>query len=384
MRRVYLDHAATTPLDSRVLEAMMPYLTEKFGNASSLHSYGREAREALEGSRVKLAGLIGAGDDEIVFTSGGTESDNLAIKGAALANRKKGRHIITSAIEHHAVLHTCEYLEKNGFKVTYLPVNQDGILDAGEVERAITDKTILITVMHANNEIGTIQPIREIAEIAGEHGVCFHTDAVQTMGKIPVNVEELGVDLLSISGHKFYGPKGVGALYIRRGTKLEVQMHGGGHERGRRSSTENIPGIVGMARAAELAVETMEEEAARETRMRDRLIQGLLEIDETYLNGHPTLRVPNNVNVRFSYIEGESLVLGLDMKGIAASTGSACSSTSLEPSHVLLALGLKPEEAHGSLRLTLGRINTEEDIDYVLETIPQIVERLRAMSPLGR
>lgn len=381
--QVYMDHSATTPVDPAVVEAMLPYFSEKFGNPSSLYTIGRQARGAIEESRQKVADLIGAKKEEIIFTGSGTESDNLAIKGIAYRNRKKGDHIITSSIEHHAVLHTCKYLETQGFKVTYMPVDKDGLVNPKDVEKAITPGTILITLMHANNEIGTIQPIEEIGKIAKEKNIPLHTDAVQTTGKIPVNVDALGVSLLSISAHKIYGPKGVGALYLRKGTFVEPQLHGGGHERNLRSSTENVPGIVGFGKACELAKEHLPEEA-RLADLRDRLIKGILEIKDSYLNGHPVKRLPNNANVRFSYIEGESMILNLDMKGVAASTGSACSSTSLEPSHVLMAIGLKPEEAHGSLRLTLGRGNTQEDVDYVVSVLPEIVNKLRMISPLGR
>jgi cysteine desulfurase len=378
-----MDHSATTPVDPLVVEAMLPYFSEKFGNPSSLYTIGRQSRKAIEESRQKVADLIGAKKEEIIFTGSGTESDNLAIKGIAYKNRKKGDHIITSSIEHHAVLHTCKYLETQGFKVTYMPVDKDGLVNPKDVEKAITPQTILITIMHANNEIGTIQPIEEIGKIAKEKNIPLHTDAVQTTGKIPLNVDALGVSLLSISAHKIYGPKGVGALYLRKGTFVEPQLHGGGHERNLRSSTENVPGIVGFGKACELAKEHLPEEA-RLADLRDRLIKGILEIKDSYLNGHPVKRLPNNANVRFSYIEGESMILNLDMKGVAASTGSACSSTSLEPSHVLMAIGLKPEEAHGSLRLTLGRGNTQEDVDYVVSVLPEIVNKLRMISPLGR
>ncbi|MFZ3059125.1 MAG: cysteine desulfurase NifS [Candidatus Methanoperedens sp.] len=381
--QVYMDHSATTPVDPLVVEAMLPYFSEKFGNPSSLYTIGRQARRAIEESRQKVADLIGAKKEEIIFTGSGTESDNLAIKGIAYRNRKKGDHIITSSIEHHAVLHTCKYLETQGFKVTYIPVDKDGLVNPKNVEKAITPQTILITIMHANNEIGTIQPIGEIGKIANEKNIPLHTDAVQTAGKIPVNVDALGVSLLSISAHKIYGPKGVGALYLRKGTFVEPQLHGGGHERNLRSSTENVPGIVGFGKACELAKEHLPEEA-KLADLRDRLIKGILEIKDSYLNGHPVKRLPNNANVRFSYIEGESMILNLDMKGVAASTGSACSSTSLEPSHVLMAIGLKPEEAHGSLRLTLGRGNTQEDVDYVVSVLPEIVNKLRMISPLAR
>lgn len=382
-RQVYMDHSSTTAVDPAVREAMLPYFTEKFGNPSSLYSIGREARRAIEEARQKVSDLIGAKKEEIIFTGSGTESDNLAIKGLAFKSRKKGDHIITSSIEHHAVLHTCKYLESQGFKVTYLPVSRDGLVNPADVEKAITPQTILITIMHANNEIGTIQPIEEIGKIAREKNIPFHTDAVQTAGKIPVNVDALGVSLLSMSAHKIYGPKGVGALYIRKGTFIEPQLHGGGHERNLRSSTENVPGIVGFGKACELAKERLPEEG-KIASLRDGLIRGILEIKDSYLNGHPTKRLPNNANFRFSYIEGESMILNLDMKGVSASTGSACSSTSLEPSHVLLAIDLKPEEAHGSLRLTLGRGNTQEDVDYVVSVLPEIVNKLRMISPLAR
>jgi cysteine desulfurase len=382
-RLIYMDHSATTPVDPDVRDAMLPYFSEKFGNPSSLYTIGREARRAIEEARQKVADLIGAKKEEIIFTGSGTESDNLAIKGTVYRNRKKGDHIITSSIEHHAVLNTCKYLEKQGFKVTYLPVSSEGLVNPADVAGAITPKTILISVMHANNEIGTIQPIEEIGKIAKEKEIPFHTDAVQTAGKIPINVDALGVNLLSMSAHKIYGPKGVGALYIRKGTFVEPQLHGGGHERNLRSSTENVPGIVGFGKAAGLAKERLPQEEAL-AKLRDSLVRGVLEIKDSYLNGHPTKRLPNNANFRFSYIEGESMILNLDMKGVAASTGSACSSTSLEPSHVLLAIGLKPEESHGSLRLTLGHENTQEDVDYVVSVLPEIVNKLRMISPLAR
>ena len=378
-----MDHSATTATDPAVTQAMLPYFSEKYGNPSSLYTIGRQARRAIEEARQNVSGLIGAKKEEIIFTGSGTESDNLAIKGYALKNRGKGDHIITSSIEHHAVLHTCKYLEKNGFKVTYLPVSKEGMVDPGDVEKAITPQTILITIMHANNEIGTIQPIEEIGKIAKEKHITFHTDAIQTLGKIPVNVDSLGVAMLSISAHKIYGPKGVGALYIRKGTSIEPLLHGGGHERNIRSSTENVPGIVGFGKACELAKEHLPHEANLAT-LRDSLIKGVLNIKDSYLNGHPAKRLPNNANFRFSFIEGESMILNLDMKGVAASTGSACSSTSLEPSHVLMAIGLRPEEAHGSLRLTLGRENTQEDVDYVISVLPDIVNKLRMISPLSR
>lgn len=383
MKRIYMDHSATTPVAPEVLEAMLPYFRERYGNASSLHEFGREAREAVESARERLASLIGANPEEIYFTSGGTESDNMALKGVALRWRSKGRHIITTSIEHPAVLEVCRALERLGFDVTYVPVDSQGIVDPLDIERSIRDDTILISVMHANNEIGTIQPIERIAEIARSRGILFHTDAVQTVGKIPVNVNRLGVDLLSISSHKFYGPKGVGALYVRKGTKIESITQGGGHERGLRSGTENVPGIVGMGRAAELASEIMESEIERLTALRDRLKAFVLSnIEDSWLNGHPTKRLPSNLNFGFGRVEGESLLLYLDSKGIAVSTGSACSSKKLEPSHVLLALGLEPVRCHGSLRITLGRDNTRDDVDYAGECILEAVRRFREISAI--
>ena len=383
MRRIYLDYAATTPTHPEVVKAMLPYFTDVFGNASSIYSYGQEAKGVIEEARVKVADLIGARGEEIVFTSGGTEADNFALKGVAFANETKGNHIITSSIEHHAVIETCKFLERRGFRVTYLPVDEYGLVDPGDVKKAITDKTILISVMQANNEMGTIEPIAEIGRIAREAGIYFHTDAVQMVGHIPVDVNELEVDLLAMSAHKLYGPKGVGALYIRKGTKLIPFMHGGDQERRRRASTENVPGIVGLGKAIELIQQDMGEEAERLTYLRDRLIKGLLErIDHTRLNGHPLKRLPNNVNVSVDYVEGESMLLNLDLEGICASTGSACSSASLEPSHVLLALGLSPEQAHGSLRFSLGKWTRDEEIERVLEVLPRVIAKLRAMSPL--
>ncbi len=383
MKRIYLDYSATTPTHPEVVKAMLPYFTDVFGNPSSIHSYGQEAKGAIEEARVKVADLIGARGEEIIFTSGGTEADNFALKGVAFANESKGNHIITGSIEHHAVIETCKFLERRGFLVTCLPVDEYGLIDPGDVKKAITDKTILISVMQANNEMGTIEPIAEIGRIARDAGIYFHTDAVQVVGHIPVDVNELEVDLLSMSAHKLYGPKGVGALYIRKGTKLIPFMHGGDQERRRRASTENIPGIVGLGKAVELARQEMGEEAERLTYLRDQLIKGLLErIDHTCLNGHPLKRLPNNVNVSVDFVEGESMLLNLDLEGICASTGSACSSSSLEPSHVLLALGLSPEQAHGSLRFSLGKWTGEEEIERVLEILPRIVAKLRAMSPL--
>ncbi len=383
MQRIYLDYAATTPTDPAVVQAMLPYFHDSFGNPSAIYSYGQEAKNALEEARGKVARLIGARDEEIIFTSGGTEADNFALKGAAYANQKKGNHIITYVIEHHAVLESCKFLAKMGFKITYLPVDKYGLVDPDSVKKAITDKTILISVMHANNEIGTIQPIAEIGKIAKEAGILFHSDAVQTAGHIPANVNALGVDLLSMSGHKLYGPKGVGVLYIRKGSKLTPFMHGGGQERGRRASTENVPGIVGLGKAAELAGQDLEIEAQRLTGLRDKLISGIIQkVDRTHLNGHPVKRLPNNVNISVEFVEGESMCLNMDIAGICASTGSACSSGSLEASHVLLAIGLEHVQAHGSLRFTLGKWTTEEEIEKVLEILPRIIGKLRAMSPL--
>jgi len=383
MRRIYLDYAATTPTHPEVVAAMLPYFSEAFGNPSTIHACGQEAKGALEEARTKVASLLGAHDEEIVFTGSGTEADNFAIKGTAYANEKKGNHIITTPIEHHAVLETCHFLEKRGFRITYLPVDKYGLVNPEDVRTAITDKTILVSVMHANNEIGTIEPIADIGKITREADIYLHTDAVQSTGHIPINVDELGVDLLSMSAHKLYGPKGVGALYVRKGTKMVTFMHGGEQERGRRASTENIPGIVGFGRAAEITERQLSEEAERLTRFRDKLISGLLaQIDHTRLNGHPQKRLPNNVNISISFAEGESMCLSLDLEGICVSTGSACSSGSLEASGVLLALGLPHKEAHASLRFSLGKWTTEEEIDRVQEVLPGMVTRLRAMSPL--
>ncbi|GAE89025.1 cysteine desulfurase NifS [Acetivibrio straminisolvens] len=382
-RIIYLDHAATTPVNPQVLEAMLPYFSNKFGNASSIYSIGRESKKAIEEAREKVAKAIGALPREVFFTGSGTEADNWAIKGVAYANRDKGRHIITTAIEHHAVLHACQYLESDGFEVTYLPVDENGLVSPEQVQDAIRPDTILITIMFANNEIGTIQPIGEIGKIARERGVIFHTDAVQAVGNVPINVVDLNVDLLSMSGHKFYGPKGVGALYIRKGVKITSFMHGGAQERGRRASTENVAGIVGMGKAIELATQNIEENNKKLIELRDRTIEEVTKkIPFVKLNGDRYKRLPGNVNFSFEFIEGESLLLMLDMKGIAASSGSACTSGSLDPSHVLLAIGLPHEIAHGSLRLTFGVENTHEDIDYLMEVLPMIVNRLREMSPL--
>jgi cysteine desulfurase len=383
MTRIYLDYAATTPTHPDVVTAMLPYFTEHFGNPSSIYSLGQESKEAIQAARSQVAALIGARDEEIIFTGGGTEADNFALKGIAYANEKKGNHIITTAIEHHAVMESCDFLEKHGFPVTYLPVDKYGMVNVEELKKAITSKTILISVMHANNEVGTIQPLAEISKIAKEHGILLHTDAVQTAGHIPIDVNKLGVDLLSISAHKLYGPKGVGALYLRKGTKIIPFQHGGGQEKGKRSGTENVPGIVGFGKAAEMVRGEIESEAKRLTILRNKLMRGLLEgIPDTHLNGHPEIRLPNNVNISVDYIEGESMCLNLDMEDICVSTGSACSSASLEPSHVLLAMGLRHEQAHGSLRFTSGKWTTEADIDKILNTLPGIVAKLRAMSPL--
>lgn len=383
MKKVYLDYAATTPCDPLVYTAMEPYFFEKFGNASSLHAYGQEAKKALEDSRETLAAFIGAKPEEIIFTSGGTESDNTALLGVAYALEKKGNHIIASAIEHHAIDEPLKFLEKKGFKVTCLGVDKHGLVSCDDLKKAITDKTILVSIMHANNEMGTIEPIAELAKVAKEKGIYFHTDAVQTVGHIPINVDELNVDLLSLSAHKFYGPKGVGALYVRKGTRMETFMRGGDQERNRRASTHNVSGIVGCAKAIELCQKNMNAEIKFQTALRDKLIKEIpIRIPEVRLNGHPIKRLPNNVNFSIKYIEGESILLSLDMLGIACSTGSACTSSSLEPSHVLLAIGLDHETAHGSLRITMGRWTKESDIGYLLEKLPPVVQKLRAMSPL--
>lgn len=382
-RFVYMDHAATTFTKPEVFEAMLPFLKDRFGNPSSLYSIGREGKEAVEAAREQLAKALGANLEEVYFTSGGTESDNWAIKGTAFARQKKGKHIITTPIEHHAVLYPCKYLETQGFEVTYLPVDKHGLIDPAEVEAAIRKDTILISVMYANNEIGTIEPIPEIGEVAREHEIPFHTDAVQVIGKIPLEMKkkDSNVDMLSLSSHKFYGPKGVGALYIREGTEIDNYMHGGGQEQKRRAGTENVAGIVGLGKAIELAAENLENHNERMKKMRDSLLAGVLEIPSCRLNGHPEKRLADNLNFSFEYIEGESLLLMLDQMGICCSTGSACSSGSLESSHVLRAIGLPPEIAQGSLRLTLGDENSEEDIDYVLEVLPETVKKLRAISP---
>lgn len=383
MKRIYMDHNATTPVHPAVLEAMLPYFTEFYGNASSVHSFGREARNGIEEARERIANFIGAQPGEIIFTSGGTESDNFAIEGAAFENVKKGKHIITTLIEHPAVLNTCKHLETHGFEVSYLTVDKYGVVSLDELRDLIRDDTILITIMHANNEVGTIQPMKEIGMIAKEKGIILHTDAVQTTGKVPINVNELGIDLVSMSAHKIYGPKGVGALYMRKGTKVEPLIRGGHHERNRRGGTENVPGVVGFGKAIEIASADMEAESKRLWNLTEKMKNGLFEkLDYVYTNSHPKNRLPNTMNISFDYVEGEAILLNLDMKGIAASTGSACSSGSLEPSHVLLALGICAATAQGTIRFSLGRANNEEDVDYLVEELPSIITRLRAMSPL--
>lgn len=381
MKRIYLDHAATTPVAKEVAEAMLPFLNERFGNASSLHSLGRDAQRALEKARDSISKRVKAREHMLVFTSGGTESNNFALKGFAFANRGKGNHIITSSIEHDCVLNSCKWLGKQGFRVTYLPVDKEGFIDLGELERAITRETILVSIIHANNEIGTIQPLGEIGRICSSRGVCFHTDACQSFTKVPIDLKKQGIDLLTINAHKIYGPKGVGGLFIRNGLKLDPILHGGGHESGLRSGTENIPGIAGFARAVEIA---KERDIGRMEKLRDTLIGGALEIGDSWLNGPRRERLCNNANLTFRFIEGESLILHLDARGIEVSTGSACSSRSLEPSHVLKAIGLRPEDANSTVRFSLGRENTEEEIKYNLEVLKESVETLRKISPLGR
>ena len=381
-RQVYMDHAATTPTHPEVFAAMAPYFHERFGNPSALYSIARESRKAVNEARGKVARALGASPEEIFFTAGGTEADNWAVKGAAFAHRGEGDHIITTAIEHHAVLHPCEYLESQGFSVTYLPVDRFGRVDPGTFEDAITDRTILASVMFANNEIGTIEPVEELSGIAGEHGVLFHCDAVQVIGQCPIDMDALGVDLLSLSAHKFYGPKGIGALYIRDGVTIDSLLHGGAQERQQRAGTENLPGIIGLGHAIERATADIDGHTRFIRKMRDRLLCGIIdEVPESQQNGHPELRLANNINLSFSGIDGEALLLALDDEGISASTGSACSSGSEEPSHVLRAIGLPFMLARGSLRLTLGDANSEEDIDYVLDTLPGLVKKLRSMAP---
>ena len=383
MRKVYLDNAATTALSPRVLEAMLPYFTQYYGNPSSVHAFGREAKQGLDRARDQVAKALHCEPSEVIFTGCGTESDNTVLLGVAQRYGNKGKHIITTNVEHHAILHTCEYLEKQGYSVTYLPVDQDGLVTAEQVAAAIRPDTILVSIMFANNEVGTIMPIQEIGAVCKEKGVLFHTDAVQAVGHIPVDVQAMHIDMLSLSAHKFHGPKGVGALYCRKGIRLPSYIMGGAQERGRRAGTENVAGIVGLGAAIQLATEQLEENRAKMTALRDRLMTGIqARISEVKLNGHPTNRLPNNVNFSFKYIEGESILLMLDMNGIAASSGSACTSGSLDPSHVLLALGLPHEIAHGSVRLTLGDETTEEDIDYTIDVLEKTVARLRAMSPL--
>ena len=382
---IYVDHNATTPVRPEVLESILPFYGPIYGNASSLHGFGREAKDGLERAREQVAKVLGARPDEVCFTGGGTEADNLAVKGVAWANRDRGNHLITSQVEHHAVLNTCEYLEKQGFKVTYLPVDSEGRVDPGDVEKAITKETLLVSIMQANNETGTVQPIAEIGRIARKRGVYFHSDAVQAFTKLPTGVDELGVDLLSLSGHKIYGPKGVGCLYIRKGTKLDPLVHGGHHERNRRAGTENVPGIVGLGKAAELGAGEMSEEAKKLATLRDRLQEGILaRIPEVRINARNARRLPGTLSVCFQYVEGESILLGLDLRGISASSGSACSSGAIEPSYVLTAMGVPPEEARGSVRFSLGRQNTEQEVDRVVGELAVVLTRLRAMSPLRK
>ncbi|OPX73137.1 MAG: putative cysteine desulfurase 2 [Methanoregulaceae archaeon PtaB.Bin152] len=381
---IYMDHSATTPVKPEVVDAMVPFLQQNFGNPSSIYSIARESKHVVESARESVAQALGAEPQEVFFTSGGTEADNWALKGIVSANRKRGDHIITSAIEHHAVLYPARYLEKQGISVTYLPVDSYGLVDPVRVEDAITDRTILISVMTANNEIGTIEPVKEIGRIAHSHGIPFHTDAVQAVGHIPLSVKDENIDLLSLSAHKFGGPKGIGALYIRKGIKIDPLLHGGGQERNRRAGTENVAGIVGLSKALEISMRDMESERRRLTHLRNRLCKGLLNvIPASRLNGHPLERLPGNVNISVEYVEGESMLLLLDREGICASTGSACTSGSLEPSHVLMAIGLPHEVAHGSLRFTLGAMNTIEDVDRVIDVVPRVVEKLREMSPLS-
>ena len=384
MKTTYMDYSATTYVKPEVLDAMMPFFTEKFGNPSSFYGISRETKMAVDNARAQVAKAINCDPNEVYFTGGGSEADNWAIKVIATAHMKKGNHIITTKIEHHAVLHTCEFLEKFGFEVNYLDVNEEGFIDLKQLESAITDKTILVSIMFANNEIGTIQPIKEIGAICREKKVLFHTDAVQAIGSVPVDVKEMNIDLLSLAGHKLYGPKGIGALYIRKGVRIDNLIHGGGQERGRRAGTENIPGVVGLGKAIEIATENIEENRARLTVLRDKLIDGVLErIPYARLNGpRGDKRLPGNSNISFEFIEGESILLSLDFEGICASSGSACTSGSLDPSHVLLAIGLPHEKAHGSLRTTLGAASTEEDVEKLLNELPPIIERLRNMSPL--
>jgi cysteine desulfurase len=378
---VYMDYAATTPVDSRVLKAMNPYFSEKYGNTMSLHKQGREAKKALEESRKSVAALMNAEPDELIFMGSATEANNMVLKGVAYANKNKGKHIIISAIEHSCILEPASWLKKQGYEVTHLPVDKFGLVNLTKLENAIRKDTVLVSIMHANNEIGTIQDIQKIGKICKEKGVCFHSDAAQTFGKIPIDVKKMNTDLLSISSHKLYGPKGVGGLYIRKGTKIEPLLHGGGHEFKKRASTVNVAGIVGFAEAARIQKKEMDSDSKKQTSLRNKLINELLKIEDSHLNGHLTKRLPNNASFWFAYIEGESLLMQLDANGVSASTGSACSSDSLEASHVLRAIGLMPQEAHGSLRLSLGKYTTAEEVDYVLEVVPKSVERLREISP---
>ncbi|OQB25335.1 MAG: Cysteine desulfurase [Firmicutes bacterium ADurb.Bin182] len=383
MKRIYLDNAATTALKPEVLEKMLPYFTEYYGNPSSLHSFAREAKKGIDKAREQTASAVGALPEEIIFTGSGSESDNMVLRGIAALKKQNGNHIIISSVEHHAVLHTCEELEKAGFKVTYLPVDEYGRVFADDVASAITDKTILVSIMFANNEVGTIMPISEIGSICRARNVLFHTDAVQAVGQVPIDVKKMNIDMLTMSAHKFHGPKGAGALYIKKGIRLPAMITGGAQERKKRAGTENVPGIVGLGEAIEISVKNMETNAKRMRSLRDKLIMGIRErIPDVKLNGHPSERLPGNVNFSIRYVEGESILLMLDLNGIAASSGSACTSGSLDPSHVLLAMGLDHETAHGSLRMTLGDETTDEEIDYVLEVLPGIINRLRSMSPL--
>ena len=390
-RLIYMDHAATTPVRPEALEAMIPMFSQRFGNPSSIYRLAQDARKVVDEARLTVAKILGSRANEIIFTSGGSESDNTAIKGVAFASKQWGNHIITTAIEHHAVLHTCQFLEKFGFEVTYVPVDGNGVVDLKALERAVTDKTVLVSVMHANNEIGTVEPLAEVAGILRAKGkqlgrnIVFHTDAVQAPGALDLNVDHLGVDLLSLSSHKFYGPKGAGVLYVRRGTPFMPQQQGGAQERYRRAGTEDTPGIVGTAVALRLAVQEQAEESRRLTELRDKIISEIPKrVPGTRLNGHPTQRLPNNINLSFDGVEGEPILLGLDFAGVCASSGSACTSASLDPSHVLTAIGLPADAAHGSLRLSLGRDNTAEDVDYLISTLPEIVAKLRNLSPLAR
>ena len=382
MNRIYLDHAATTPMRREVIEAMQPYLSQYFGNPSSLHHFGKEAANAINDAREKVAQILSARPDEIVFVSGGTESDNLAVLGVAYANRDRGKHIITTQIEHYAVLEPCRFLEREGWRVTYLPVDRSGMVDPEDVREAITDETVLISVMHANNEIGTLQPLKEIGVLAKERGAYFHTDAVQTFSHIPIQVDEIHADLLSFSGHKFYGPKGVGGLYVRKGTAITPYLHGGYQEFRLRAGTENVAGIMGVGKAAQLATLEMDAQTAYITALRDKLVKSLLEIEGIRLNGHPSHRLPNNINITVELVEGEAMLINLDFKGIAVSTGSSCTAASKGPSHVLTAIGLSYEEARSALRITLGKDNTEREIEYFLEVFKDMLSNLRKMSPV--